>query len=99
MCGKQQTVIVEILENDELRAVQVTCIKGEFDRHRAGWFLRGEYHLRTDFLSGCVEEYLAGCLVHQHAGNRVFLIRLEVFIRNLVRDRNLAERIDAVPVL
>ena len=99
VCCQLDTLMVKSLESYDFFAMQSSRIKGEFNRHRAGWFLRRKCNLRTDFFSGCVEEYLAGRLVHEYTGYGVLLAGLEIGIRYFIKNRYITERIDAVAIL
>ena len=93
MGSKQHVLTVQILEHDDLFAMQARCIKDKRNIYAAVFGFRHKYGFSCNFFA-VNKQLLTGFFIHQYAGYFVLFTGNKASVRYRIGQRNFIERID-----
>ena len=93
MGSKQHVLTVQILEHDDLLAMQTGCIKDKRNVYAAVFGFRHKYGFSCNFFA-VNKQLLTGFFIHENAGRTVLFTGNKTGVRYRIGQRNFIERID-----
>ena len=93
MGSKQHVLTVQILEHDDLFAMQASCIKDKRNVYAAVFGFRHKYGFSCNFFA-VNKQLLTGFFIHENAGRTVLFTGNKAGVRYRIGQRNFIERIN-----